>query len=102
MITRKDVMPVNFLKKEKFTGSDTGMRYRMEMLKREVEKENGAEGEMEEKTVLLVTSWPEPYGYDATPDEQKIREEFPFSEEGILNGVEWLNKQHPRYAASDR
>ena len=24
-------MPVNFLKKEKFTGSDTGMRYRMEM-----------------------------------------------------------------------
>ncbi len=30
MIERKDVMPVNFLKKENFTGSDTGMRYRME------------------------------------------------------------------------
>ena len=26
MIERKDVMPVNFLKKENFTGSDTGMR----------------------------------------------------------------------------
>ena len=45
MITRKDVMPVNFLKKEKFTGSDTGMRYRMEMTKREVPKEDGADGE---------------------------------------------------------
>ena len=33
-------MPVNFLKKEKFTGSDTGMRYRMEMTKREVPKED--------------------------------------------------------------
>ena len=67
MITRKDVMPVNFLKKEKFTGSDTGMRYRMEMTKREVPKEDGADGETVEETVLTVTSWPEPYGYNATP-----------------------------------
>ncbi len=102
MITRKDVMPVNFLKKEKFTGSDTGMRYRMEMLKREVAKENGAEDETKEEIVLLVTSWPEPYGYDATPDEEKIREEFPFSEDGIVSGVEWLNKQHSLYAAPGR
>ena len=29
-------MPVNFLKKEKFTGRDTGMRSRLEMTKREV------------------------------------------------------------------
>ena len=57
-------MPVNFLKKEKFTGSDTGMRYRMEMTKREVPKEDGADGETVEETVLTVTSWPEPYGYD--------------------------------------
>ena len=64
-------MPVNFLKKEKFTGSDTGMRYRMEMTKREVPKEDGADGETVEETVLTVTSWPEPYGYDATPEEEK-------------------------------
>ncbi len=102
MITRKDVMPVNFLKKEKFTGSDTGMRYRMEMVKREIQKGNDAEEKSEEETILLVTSWPEPYGYDATPDEQKIREEFPFSEDGIVSGVEWLNQQHSRYAALDR
>ncbi len=102
MIKRKDVMPVNFLKKEKFTGSDTGMRYRMEMLKREVIKTGSEECEKEEETILLVTSWPEPYGYDATPDENKISEEFPFSEEGIVSGVEWLNKQHSQYTVSDR
>ena len=87
-------MPVNFLKKEKFTGSDTGMRYRMEMTKREVPKEDGA--------VLTVTSWPEPYGYDATPEEEKTREEFPFSEEGIVSGVEWLNGQHARYVKPEK
>ena len=59
MIERKDVMPVNFLKKENFTGSDTGMRYRMEKASKE------------EETVLKVTVWPEPYGYDATPPEHK-------------------------------
>ena len=30
MIERRDVMPINFLKKERFTGSYKGMRYRME------------------------------------------------------------------------
>ena len=85
MITRKDVMPVNFLKKEKFTGSDTGMRYRMEMTKREVPKEDGADGETVEETVLTVTSWPEP-----------------FSEEGIVSGVEWLNGQHARYVKPEK
>ena len=102
MITRKDVMPVNFLKKEKFTGSDTGMRYRMEMTKREVPKEDGVDGETVEETVLTVTSWPEPYGYDATPEEEKTHEEFPFSEEGIVSGVEWLNGQHARYVKPEK
>jgi len=30
MINIKDVMPISFLKKEPFTGSYQGMRYRME------------------------------------------------------------------------
>ena len=93
MITRKDVMPVNFLKKEKFTGSDTGMRYRMEMTKREVPKEDGADGETVEETVLTVTSWPEPYGYDATPEEEKEKILLEFDADGIAKGVDWLNEQ---------
>lgn len=85
MIERKDVMPVNFLKKENFTGSDTGMRYRMEKTSKE------------EETVLKVTAWPEPYGYDATPEEQKINQYFSFTEEGIVSGVEWLNDMHEKF-----
>lgn len=80
MIERKDVMPVNFLKKEKFNGSFRGMRYRME------------KAEKEEMPVLLVTVWPEPYGYDATPEDEKKRAEFSFDEDGILRGVAWLNE----------
>ena len=59
MITRKDVMPVNFLKKEKFTGSDTGMRYRMEMTKREVPKEDGADGrgDSPDRDIVAGTIW---------------------------------------------
>lgn len=85
MIERKDVMPVNFLKKENFTGSDRGMRYRME---------KSADGE---ETVLLVTAWPEPYGYEATDDELKVKFTAPFTEEGIVSGVEWLNGQHAKF-----
>ncbi|MBS6517649.1 MAG: hypothetical protein KH353_05545 [Clostridium sp.] len=85
MIMRKDVMPVNFLKKEHFTGSDQGMRYRME-------KTDG-DGE----TVLMVTVWPEPYGYDATPEDKKQRKQFAFSEEGIEQGVEWLNQMRQEH-----
>lgn len=90
MIMRKDVMPVNFLKKEKFTGSDQGMRYRME-------KTDG-----EEETVLTVTVWPEPYGYDATPEEKKVRKKFAFSEEGIEQGVEWLNQMRLEHFCENR
>lgn len=81
MIERRDVMPVNFLKKENFNGSANGMRYRMEKM---------AEGDL---LRLCVTAWPEPFGYEATPEEEKIRAIFDFSEEGIINGVKWLNEQ---------
>ena len=40
----------------------------------------------------MVTVWPEPYGFDATPEEQKTRTQFAFSEEGIEAGVQWLNE----------
>lgn len=85
MIERRDVMPINFLKKENFNGSFQGMRYRM------------AKAEMGEDTCLRVTVWPEPLGFDATPEEEKTWEDFPFTEEGIVSGVEWLNGQHEKF-----
>lgn len=83
MLELKDFMPVNFLKKEKFTGSHQGMRFRMEKL----------EIEGEDKPRLGVTVWPEPYGYDATPEEDKQTIELDFDGDGVARGVDWLNEQ---------
>ena len=83
MLELRAFMPVNFLKKEKFTGSHNGMRFRME--KRDLEGEYGPR--------LGVTIWPEPYGYDATPEEEKEQQILSFDADGIAKGVDWLNEQ---------
>lgn len=79
----KDFMPLNFLKKEKFTGSHRGMRFRMEKV----------EMEGEENLRLKVTVWPEPYGYDATPQEEKMEVLLGFDGDGLKKGVDWVNEQ---------
>ena len=61
MLQLKDFMPVNFLKKEKYTGSCKGMRFRMEKFEKE-----GADA-----PILRVSVWPEPYSFDCTPEEEK-------------------------------
>ena len=38
MLELKDFMPVNFLKKEKFTGSFKGLRFRMEKLEKKIQR----------------------------------------------------------------
>ena len=81
MIQREDILSLEFLKKSEYTGSHSGMRYRLEGVTAEEERR------------LKVTLWPEPFSYGATPDEQKRSEEFDFSEEGILAAVDWMNTQ---------
>ncbi len=83
-----DMMPLSFLKLEKYTGSSGGMRYRMEMLVKE-----------DDSRVLLVTAWPEPYAYDYTEEEKKRRAEFSFDEAGIREGVDWLNARREEITA---
>lgn len=70
-IEKKDLLPLGFLKKSSYTGSFQGIRYRIE------KQEEG-----EEKS-LLVYSWPEPYAFLHTPEEEKVKKSFPFSEEGL-------------------
>ncbi len=88
MLDRSQFMPIVYLKKAKFTGSYQGMRYRMEKASRPLE--NGGEGE--EETLLMVSAWPEPFSFDATPKEQILQKPFPFDEEGIQSGIGWLNQ----------
>lgn len=77
MIKKETFMPLQFFKKEAFTGSIKGMRYRV--------AESGEE--------LEAVVYPGPYCYEATPREQKTRKTFPFSQEGIDQAVDWINEQ---------
>lgn len=87
-IKATDIMHIGFLKKEPFTGSFQGMRYRMEKYEYELE----AEGETVKRTELLVTVWPEPYAFSHTAEEEKSKKRFDFSEEGVEAGRLWLNE----------
>jgi len=82
MLTRKDVMPLNYYKKENFTGSFMGMRFMF------------GKKEVEEQKFLGVTVWPQPFCFEVTPDEKKTSMDFSFDEDGIVAAVEWLNKTY--------
>lgn len=86
MLERSGFMPINYLKKESYTGSYSGMRYKM--AKAETEEDG------ETHTVLRVTHWPEPYGFEATPDREKTARDFLFDESGIQAGIQWLNEAY--------
>ena len=70
-INKKDLLPLSFLKKSPYTGSFQGIRYRIE------KQEEG------ESKSLLVYTWPEPYAFSHTPEEEKEKKSFPFSDEGL-------------------
>ncbi|MDK2967587.1 MULTISPECIES: GNAT family acetyltransferase [Lacrimispora] len=77
MLNKENFVPIQFFKKEAYTGSMNGMRYR-------IKKED--EG-------LEAAVYPQPYCYEATPDEKKIKAVFPFSEEGREQAINWINEQ---------
>ena len=85
MIERKDILSIPYLKKTTFTGSYDGLRFRFAVVKKETEVQE------EEQQVLQITAWEGPYGFDATSEEKKQQMETEFSEEGIQNGIDWLN-----------
>lgn len=82
MIERKTFLALNFYKKEAFTGSYQGMRYRIVKV------------EEEDQKFLQAVCWPEPFSFAKTPDEQKIAEKFPYSEEGLCRIADWLNEKY--------
>ncbi len=86
MIERKDILSIPYLKKTTFTGSREGLRFRFAVVKQEPEKKEG-----EKKEILEVTAWEGPYAFDTVLEEQKIKREMDFSEEGIQKGIDWLN-----------
>lgn len=89
MLEREGFMPINYLKKESYTGSYRGMRFKMM-------KAKAGEGE-EEREVLRTCHWPEPYSFDATDDRLRAWKDTSFDEEGIQAAIGWLNQAYKEH-----
>ena len=87
MLTREDFLSLNFVKKEDFTGSHLGIRFMLH------------QADVEQEKKLQVYLWSEPFGFEATPEEQKISEYFAFSEEGLAEAIDWMNANYERMKA---
>ncbi|MCR5719986.1 MAG: GNAT family acetyltransferase [Lachnospiraceae bacterium] len=90
MINTEDILYIGYLKKSEFTGSDSGMRYRLEKWE-ETSEEKDENGNDIKKTVLKATIWPEPFNFFTTPDSEKESNTFSFDEDGISDAVRWMN-----------
>lgn len=88
MIERKDLLALNFYKKSPFFGSLKNMHYKIERI---------AVGENDEESFAFkVTYWPGPYILAKTADTLKQEAQFPFSEEGLCQAVDFLNEQYEK------
>ena len=81
IFARKDLFTLNYYKKQPYTASCNGTRIR---LKKEEDEAQGA--------YLELITWPEPFSFDKTPDEQKTSYRFAYSEDGICAIIDWLNE----------
>ena len=71
-------LSINFLKKEEYSGSHSGMRYCL----------------MKADDTIKVCIYPEPWCFDKTPEEEKTWKEFPFSPEGLNEAMDWLDRSY--------
>lgn len=69
---------IQYIKKDDFTGSYKGMRYRLS---------RSGDG-------MEVVIWPGPYNFIKTPEQKKQRKNFDLTIEGKEEAVRWLNKQY--------
>lgn len=93
MIKREDLLAFDFYKKRPFKGSDNGIRYMITKHVYEIPaEEEGAEPT--KNTVLKAYIWPEPFCFEATEDEKKTDKDFEFSEDGLVEAMNWINESH--------
>ena len=79
IIEKENFNILNFVKKDDYTGSYSGMRY----LIRSISKEE-----------MKVFIWPEPYAFAKTDKELISEKTFPLSNEGIEEARIYLNEQY--------
>lgn len=47
-----------------------------------------------DKTTFSVYIYPDPWSFEATPDEKKQSESFPMTNEGMDSAIDWLLKKY--------
>ena len=71
------VVNIKVLKKEPFSGSHQGMRFFMRA----------------EDDTLHVWVYPEPWCFEKTSDDMKTAKDFPFTQEGLDDSMEWISQE---------
>lgn len=79
MLNVKDILSIEFYKKSPFYGSFQGIRYKIEKY------------DDESDTKLMLTTWPEPLGYDATDKSLMEYYKTSFDDEGLEDIVNHIN-----------
>ena len=82
MLDKETFHPLNYIKKEEYSGSMDGMRY---LLKR---------AKSGEEDVIRVTIWPEPLNLLRTAEHLKESIEVPMTEEGVEQAADWINERY--------
>ena len=75
MMIKTPGLSINFLKKECYTGSHCGTRYYLA----------AADG------LIKACVYPEPWCFEATPEDQKTWKEFTFTQDGLSDAVAWID-----------
>ena len=82
MLDKKTFHPLNYIKKEEYSGSMEGMRYLLKRVK------SG------EEDIIRVTIWPEPFNLLHTPENLKESIEVPLTTEGVERAADWINERY--------
>lgn len=82
MLDKETFHPLNYIKKEEYSGSMDGMRY---LLKR---------AKSGEEDVIRVTIWPEPLNLLRTAEHLKESIEVPMTEGGVEQAADWINERY--------
>ena len=82
MLDKETFHPLNYIKKEEYSGSMDGMRYLLKKVR------SGDED------VIRVTVWPEPFNLLHTPEHLRESVEVPLTTEGIERAVDWINGRY--------
>lgn len=89
-ISRKDLFPlIHYEYGEAYYGSCGKLRYRI--AREPLENVHFTPPDKRGEACLRAVVWQGPFGYAATAEEGKTSRDFPFSEEGMQQAVEWLN-----------